>query len=355
MKNKSSLIKNSIFVVVLLIVVLVVIFSINDFSKIVENFKNLKLEYLFYSLGITILYLLTWSCSLFIILKKYKSKMNNTTLFLVSNTDLFFNGITPFSTGGQPFQVYSLTRGKMKASDATTAVMGKMIVYQVAIVIVSTFALFVSYNKVAHSTKNFIILVFIGYFMNLFVLLFLLLTSTCKWFKRLIMKLFNLIGKIKWLKGKMENKKEGFENYLSDFQSSFKNLLKHPISLLASLSFQILNLIFMFVIPYFLLRGMGITSNNNFYLLIYVISLVALNSAFMCWLPTPGASGGAEFGLQTLLLTITGVNSGIALIVMLLWRFFTYYVTIIYGFISYLILERKIRKIEYNENISIEQ
>lgn len=349
MNNKKSVIRNFLFVVILLVVVLVVVFSLNDLETIVHELQKMNFKYVIISGLITILYFITWGLSLFCISTRFESKMNNFDLFLVSSCDLFFNGITPFSTGGQPFQVYVMSRGKMKASDATCAVMGKMIVYQVAIVIVSSIALAITYNRVVSLTSNFIILVLIGYFMNLFILVLLLLVSTCKWARNLVLGLFNLIGKIKFLNKFMTEKKNAFSNYVTEFQLSFKDLIKHPWRLLGSLIFQILNLIVMFMIPYFLIKGLSLDGfEANIKTVIYVISLSALNSAFMCWLPTPGAAGGAEFGLQTLLLTVNGVTSSAAVVVMLIWRLFTYYLTLLYGFIMFIILDQRLRKIEHN-------
>ena len=347
MQNKKSLVRNIIIVVALLIVVGIVVFSFNDITQIVDVLKTIKVDYLVIACLISIIYWITWGLSLYFISSNYESKLSKFDLFLVCETDLFFNGITPFNSGGQPFQIYAFSRGKMSASDSTSIVVGKSVIYQVAIVLVSTVALFYALSKgIANKVNYFMILVLIGYFMNVFIFLFLFLISVCKWAKNFALWCYDLISKIKFLNKKMVNGRDKFEKYLNDFQSSFKDLVKRPYSLISSLLVCILNLIILFIIPFFLLKAVGYDGFQLGYeSLPYVISLGVLNCAFMCYLPTPGATGGAEFGLQTLLLTINGVTNAIAVSVMLLWRLFTYYLTMIFGLICYLLFEKRVSKI----------
>ena len=100
----------------------------------------------------------------------------------------------------------------------------------------------------------------------------------------------------------------------------------------------------MYFIPVLLLMSMNIEITFNE--MIYVVSLSSLNYTFMSYIPTPGASLGAEFGFQTLLLTISNVTSNIAVTVVLLWRLFTYYLSMLYGFICYLVLEKRLKNLD---------
>lgn len=344
MQNKKTVIRNSILVIIILLVVLVVILSLNDLTKIVQVLQSIDLRYLSYATLLTILYWITWSLSLTFIMINYKTKMKMFDCFLISGSDLFFNGITPFNSGGQPFQVYLMKKGGMKVSDGTSVVMTKTIIYQIAIVLVSTIALIIGYQR-ASTTDLFMILVFVGYFMNCFILVLLILLSTCKWAKRAFLGIFDLLGKIKPLKNFFANKRTSFIKYTDDFQKSFIALIKTPIKLLGSLLLQIFNLIIMFMITFFILKAINHDGFNISYSeLPYVVSISAMNAAFMCWLPTPGAAGGAEFGLQTLLITVSGVTTEIAVSVLLLWRFFTYYLSMIYGLIVTLIVEHRLKK-----------
>lgn len=341
--NRKTIIKNSLFALVLLIVVMVVIFSINDFKLIIESFRTIKLEYIGYASILIIMYWIFWALSLFFILKKYKSKLSDLDNFLISSCDLFFNGITPFSTGGQPFQIYFMHRGGMRSSEATSAVMSKMIIYQIAIIFLGALALFIGYKRVSDNNNVFTIFVIVGFLINLLILIVLILTSTSIKIKNLVLKAFYLLGKIKILTKFVSAKYERFEAFLEEFQASFIMLFKNPLKLYISLFFQTISLLIMYFIPILFLKSLNIEISNNE--IIYIISLSSLNYTFMSYIPTPGASLGAEFGFQTLLLTVSNVTSNIAVTVVLLWRFFTYYLSMLYGFVSYLILEHRLNKL----------
>ena len=143
-----------------------------------------------------------------------------------------------------------------------------------------------------------------------------------------------MVGKVKILSKFINSKNQKFKMFLDDFQVSFIQLFKNPLKLYFSLLSQIVSLLIMYFIPVLLLMSMNIEITFNE--MIYVVSLSSLNYTFMSYIPTPGASLGAEFGFQTLLLTISNVTSNIAVTVVLLWRLFTYYLSMLYGFICYL-------------------
>ena len=60
----------------------------------------------------------------------------------------FFNGITPFATGGEPMAVYMLTEQGIPVSKATNYMVQSFIFYQVALVLCGFIA--VTYNFIFH-------------------------------------------------------------------------------------------------------------------------------------------------------------------------------------------------------------
>ena len=230
----------------------------------------------------------------------------------------------------------------MRSSEATSAVMSKMIIYQIAIIFLAALSLFIGYNRVFNENNAFTIFVIIGFVINTSILILLILSSTSIRVKKWLLKLFNAFAKVKILTNFINSKNQKFECFLDDFQVSFILLFKNPLKLYFSLISQITSLLIMYFIPVLLLLSLNIEISFND--MIYIIALSSLNYTFMSYIPTPGASLGAEFGFQTLLLTISNVTSNIAVTVVLLWRLFTYYLSMLYGFISYLILEKRLSK-----------
>ena len=93
---------------------------------------------------------------------------------------------------------------------------------------------------------------------------------------------------------------------------------------------------------------------DNFF---YVCAVTSFALTLAIWVPTPGASAGAELAFTTSFVGMAAFNSGaknpvgdaevaknLALSGMLIWRLFTYYLLMLLGFIMYLIFDKRDRK-----------
>ena len=63
------------------------------------------------------------------IVKKFKEDFKFKKAYKLILEINFFNAITPFSSGGQPFEIYSLRKLKIKMADCTTIVIQQFVVY----------------------------------------------------------------------------------------------------------------------------------------------------------------------------------------------------------------------------------
>ena len=107
-KNPLSGKKIALFVVYGLIAVLLLIFvlKINDMPSILEQIKNADIGNLLLALVLILVYMALYPLSLCILTKARKTKVSMPITYTVAMTEHFFNGITPWATGGQPFQAY---------------------------------------------------------------------------------------------------------------------------------------------------------------------------------------------------------------------------------------------------------
>lgn len=79
--------------------------------------------------------------------------------FKVCMVGHLYSAITPFQSGGQPMQIYVMTKQKVDAGNATSMLVQKFFVYQTGITIYSLFALVFQYGKEV-SSQNPVILGF---------------------------------------------------------------------------------------------------------------------------------------------------------------------------------------------------
>lgn len=346
MKNKKKLIANLIILISLIIFIAIMITSFGDIEEIIINLKNVDIKYLLIIVGLLIIYLILWPLSLALIMKKEAPEVKLVREYQISATEFFFNGITPFSSGGQPFQVYSMSKVGIKVSKSTSIIMINFIIYQIVINIFSVLSIALYFNRIKDTISNFIYLAFIGFVINFIVLIFLLLVAISKKTGVILHKFLAWLGHFK-LFNKINNIIPSFDQYVIDTQAAFKEISKKWKTVLLSTLLKIIALAIFYMIPFFGIKALGLDVSYNE--IFYVIAMTCFALTMVVWLPTPGSSGGAEFAFSAIFVGLA-LNNGLSLSLMLIWRFATYYLVMIYGLIIYLIMERGIKKDENRNN-----
>jgi len=89
---------------------------------------------------------------------------------------------------------------------------------------------------------------------------------------------------------------------------------------------QIFQFTFFFAIPYFIHLGVEQAARVRLWDMIAAQPIITLNSSFI---PTPGATGGAE-GTSYLFFSLF-FKPGVIIPVILIWRIITYYSSVVFG------------------------
>ena len=325
--------KNTILLLIITIIVLYIVLK-DDFKDIVDILAKIDIKYIL----LAILFY-----ALFIIIKGFvnykitndKNKLSLKEAIKHNIITQFFNGVTPFSTGGQPMEVYMLMEHDIPIAKATNQTIQSFIFYQIALVICGSIAvinnfLFPIFPKV----RILQILVLLGFIINVLVVVFLVLISRSK---RVTNKLSSLSIKVlKKLKRKVDE--EDIKQKFSDYHEGFKELRKRKKLFIGGVLLNIVSLLCLYIVPMFILYSMGdfnsLTVNNTITASAYVYIIGG-------FVPIPGASGGIEYGFSRFFgnLIITSKLSA----VLLLWRFITYYLGVIIGAIVFN-FEKKVTK-----------
>lgn len=238
----------------------------------------------------------------------------------------FFHAITPFSSGGQPYEIYSLSKHHIKVIDATNISIGSFIVYQIDLVLLGIVAI-VS-NHIWHLFPNDSILrklVVLGFIINLFVIVLLfILTFTKKLNRKLIHFGILILTKLKIIK--KENLENKVTTYLEQFHRGAKTVFQNKKEFFYMLVFDFIALVSFYLVPFPLFKGVFGNLSINAFTSVVTMAYVMLIGSFV---PIPGGTGGLEYGFIAFfknLLKGTSLNA-----VMLLWRFITYFFGMIIG------------------------
>ncbi len=318
--------------IILLIITLVILFFVlkDDYENIINN---LLLANKWLILLGTIMIVFYWgfkALCLYLIVREYNKNVKYITMFKQIVVTQFFNGVTPFSTGGQPMQVYMLRKSGVKVAAATNIIVQDFIMYQFALIVIGLFSLlanfFYDFFSVSPTLYSLIV---IGFLVNLGVGLVLLFISFSKKFNDAIGKfVINILSHTRFIKDK-EVTIAKWEEKLLEFHSGAKLFKENKFLFVKCFCAHLFGLIVYYIIPFFIFLSFDIK-------LAISIPAVITSSAFVLiignFVPIPGGSGGIEYGfLEFFGSFIPGSILSSGLIV---WRFITYYLGIIVGGIT---------------------
>lgn len=316
-------VRNALIALVLSVVIILVVLSATDFNK--------SLSYLFNTnpLWIGLSFLLAIGSWFFEALTlKIFALMRSLSIpfpYLIKITVIgtFFNGITPFSSGGQPAQILFMQRRNVSVGEATAMLVSRFLIYQSVVTLLGVVAIFIAYPLVADKISNLAVLSFFGFVLNSVVLMFLVFFSLSPTFTektiRMVVKFLHWIKLVKEPATAIEKA----SRELRFFHASMVELIKKPLTITIAVATTFAQLLCMISIPYFVSLAMGLDVD---YLEITTVQLILF--LVISLIPTPGASGVSEGGYVLFFKPFFGQKIGAAL---LIWRFFSYYLNILFG------------------------
>lgn len=240
---------------------------------------------------------------------------------------LFWSGITPSSTGGQPMQVYYMSKHKVDVGYSSSRLLNRFLVYQITMTVMTVIAVILkfSYFQEHMDTPILSTLVIIGFISQTFItLVFVFLAFSKNLTAKAARGIASLLCKIRLIKDK-DRLEKSLETQLAKFHSGNRMIFSKPKLVAAAVLLTVVQLIAMFLVPYCIYRSFGLYEASPF----DMVCSQAFVTLISGMIPIPGASGAAEFSftsLFALFFTPATIKSAT-----LIWRIITYYLSIIVG------------------------
>ena len=128
MKKSKTLINSGL--VLLLSIFLVWYFLKDNYKVSLEVLHNANLWWLLLAIIIYLVYFLLETLLLKKLVNNHKKDYSFLSAFKLYLMTKFFNGITPFSLGGQPLQVYELSKNKVPVTKSILVIVENFIILQ---------------------------------------------------------------------------------------------------------------------------------------------------------------------------------------------------------------------------------
>lgn len=248
----------------------------------------------------------------------------------VAFVGVFFGAITPSNTGGQPMQLFVMSKMKVNIGFGSACMTQKFIVYQYVTMAISIFAIIAKFEFFQDSFTNFWSSAFIvlGFLTQVLVtVLFLIICYSSKVTVFLLRLIGRLLKKIKFVK-EPEKKIKRLKREFIQFHKANKLISsdKKRFALIIGLVF--VQVLMIMSVPFFIYLAFDMPKNaaaqglplGNLFDFICIQSFVLFTSNLI---PLPGASGGAELAFSMYFGRYFGDKRILPAI--LLWRFIVYY------------------------------
>lgn len=284
--------------------------------------KNWAFTFLFISMFFIIL---IGDTLVFYTLTKKMNIGNNTSLSLkTAILGRYYDRITPWSMGGEPFQVAYLISGGVKTGDSFAITMSRHIIrfFSVAIAVV---AILIS----SRITTNIYVMVvaILSVFGGLIFPSFMLL---CCFRPRIGLKIgrgiITLLYKMKIVKN-YQKQLEKMEKEVSNFIRGLEYLSANKKVIIIITLVSLMELFAMNSVPFFVIKALGIS--DIFYWKTLVLCIfVNYASSFA---PTPGGAGIAELSFYAIFASY--ITGNYLFWAVLFWRIAVFYMPVFVGFI----------------------
>ena len=239
----------------------------------------------------------------------------------------YYDNITPAAIGGQPFQMYYMRKySGLPKGHATALPLVGMVVGQVGFLIVAIVS-FVA-NSLMGGSVVLMVTAWVGL---IFYAFWPILMAGINYFpkptKALLKFAVKLLSKIRIVKNQRSALTK-IEDELDEYMRSVKMISKSRGLMAQLLVLSVLYNTLTYMIPYFVLKAFG---GDVDFLKCFVTTLAVTSAVY--FVPTPGNSGAAE---GTFYVVFSALSDGYVFWAMMVWRFFSYYIYILLGPLTYL-------------------
>ncbi|MBN1778286.1 MAG: flippase-like domain-containing protein [Clostridiales bacterium] len=314
-----------LFIAATLGLIVIIAFSNSDLTNAWEALFTLKTEWLLCAFLGWFGYMFFDMIGLYYFLRKQKYPISIGFAIYVTLLGFYYCNITPGSSGGQPMQVYYLSKRKIPVPIATSALSIKFLALQIAVVLLTTVLWIVNATYVNEQLSRVKWFIYIGYGINFLSIPLILLVALHRPLVQSIILFFVRIGaKLRIIK-RPEERIVRIDAGMDMYHMSILRLMKYPRRIIWQMVFAALSLLSLMSIPLSVYHAFDM-SGVSWHQLITLSFLLFISASYT---PLPGASGAQEGGF--LIYFAGAFTQGTIGLALLVWRFFSYYLFLLIG------------------------
>jgi uncharacterized protein (TIRG00374 family) len=256
-----------------------------------------------------------------VMMKKLCGEIRLKTVYEVTLLGRYFDNITPSGIGGQPFQIYYLSKNGVPSGDSAVMPIAAFINMQTAFCILAITMFSIDGSVISQPGIHVAAYIGLLLYMGLPIII-VLFTLAPVWMEKVIRWFIVLLGKMHLVKN-VDSTESAAINTLKDYRSDIMAMMRVRGLAVVLLALSLVYQAGICSMPYFVIRMFGghmsWVDATTTTLFIY---------AAIAFIPTPGNAGAAEGSFY---LVFSMLTQGRIFWAMLVWRFFCYYIYILWG------------------------
>lgn len=332
-KKKKKIWNITLLIVNALIIVGILIYyaltsGIKSFKELI--FENVAYKYLLIALALFIFGIVVDTLKYYQLIKKSTKKKNVVTALNTHLIGRYYDCITPFAVGGQPFQIYYLHKKGLSGSKATSIPLAKHFFSMIAYSIISVGVLISQFITPVTQSTVLIIIAIIALICNVLTVLVILLFSVTKRLgPSLVIKILKLLNKMHIIK----NYKTTFfkvARFVKSYQRSMKDFSKSAWTIIVQLVLAVLSYLSIYSIAYFIYLAF-LPLNPTPVMVSWADLFCCAVFCDLCAsiMPLPGGTGLAEISFDSIFKHLFTLS--VFPWALLIWRFLTYFAFVVMG------------------------
>lgn len=330
--NRTKWFNAVFFVVNLLILAAVLVYQGSTFGVAsLEVFKETaRFSILFYTVLLFVLIMLLETFRTHILLYRATKRFRPFLCYKASAICRYYDCLTPFATGGQPFEIFYLHSRGVPAGISTSVPLTKSMYNNIAFIFVSVIVLICN-SKIFTGLEQNIIITWgiISLCISCVILMVLVLFAVSK---KIMPKILMFLIKIGYKLKLVKNERVLFTKYMRtilEFQRSTKHYILNIWVTIASVLCSATIIIVKAFIPVMLYWAFHTTITAE--IVLEILSKFMLVELATKYIPIPGGSGVAEISFSALFSVL--FEDGTLFWGMLFWRIMNYFIYLFQGLI----------------------
>lgn len=278
--------------VLLMLITFFLVFKDQDLGEALKVYNNAK--FTFVGLGILLMlgYFAMEAWNIQSILKTFGEKITFWQSYKFTLIGFFFCSVTPGASGGQPLEIYYMSKEKISTANATLALLIQICGVQISVLLLGIIGLFVSLHLMETSI---IWLTVIGLVINGVALAALLIGIFSKKITKKFVDFFIYVLKFFSYK-KIEEKQESINKSLEQYSEGAKYIKSHQKEFWVCVARSFGQMVIYFLIPFCVYKALGLHGTSFLQLFFLQAVLFMATSG----LPLPGAIGASEAAFLSL-------------------------------------------------------